>query len=144
MRESQLHFEQKRSLVSRLVSAGIEHGDTAELTLEGVGAQQIEGQLVLAFCPTRVLNGRVLRRGTFDERQLQIPETVRVSNNLLKRLLWNATPNGFLRLRLRVHSNGFLQLSGRVIGAESVPADVPVCGTDSYRNCRDAGLLVSH
>ena len=142
MNAGQLSFEQESSLVKRLEAAGIRHGDTAEVTLEGVGVRATEsGVPSVAFCPSSVLDARILKYGSRCEHKQEIPARVQVSKNLQRRILNFAPEHGFVRLQLLVHSNGVLQLNGRVTKAEPVSNMIHVHGTDSYRMYKKDGQL---
>lgn len=133
-----LIFEQEQSLVERLIAAGIEHGDTAELELVGLGVRPSQfGVPSVAFCPSTVTNVRILRKGTSEERAKPIPALVEISRNLERRIVGVAPSNGFIRVQALVHSNGHIQINGRVIEAERVPGTMCVWGTDSYANYQE-------
>lgn len=133
-----LVFEQEVSLVERLVAAGIEHGDTAELEIVGLGVRPSQfGVPSVAFCPSTLTNVRILRKGTSEERAKPIPALVEVSRNLERRILGVAPSNGFIRVQALVYSNGHIQINGRVIDSEPVASNLCVWGTDSYLNYQD-------
>lgn len=135
MKPSSLVFEQTGSLVDRLASAGIEHGDMAEVTLSSVGVHSRgTGVLGLAFCPSEITRVKILKRGTRRERAQPIPEDVRMSKNLLHRVLKGAPLNGFIQLRVIVHSNGHIQLNGSMKCPEPAPEDVQVQWVSSYQD----------
>lgn len=131
-----LIFDQEPSLIDRLEAAGIMHGDTAKITLDGVGVRQRDDRLVLSFCPSSVLRVTVLQQGTPEERRQPIPSRVAVSNNLRRRIFQEAPPHGFVRLHGFVHSNGHIQLSGRITKTEPIDVSFSVHYEESHREFR--------
>ncbi|MDA1169147.1 MAG: hypothetical protein O3A36_02305 [bacterium] len=124
-------------------SQGIQHGDTAEVEIEGAGAwRDAMGNTTIAFCPINIVQSRVLQEGTLEERQLPIPLEISISGKLRKRILRNAPENGFVRLSLSVHSNGVLELRGRVIHSESAPRNAVVNHAHSYDEYKAASQLL--
>lgn len=133
-----LHFEQEGSLANYLQKAGMEHGDIAEVVLEGVGIHEGQfGALSVAFCPTNVASVKIRRKGTAQERKKQIPDEVQISHNLQRRILKDGPAHGFVHLRTVIHSNGHIQLNGSLLGFEAVDPTICVHGVDSYLNYRD-------
>lgn len=138
MSSRNLSYEQPSSLINRLTDAGFRHGDTAEVTLEGVGIHMSRtGEPCLAFCPTRISYARILRRGSVAERRQSMPTIFRLSNSLQKRMFRNAPLHGFVTLSLQIysnHSSGVIHLGGRVSDAIEVHNGLHVHGTNSYND----------
>ena len=132
-----LIFDQGTSLVERLQTAGVMHGDTAQITLDGVGVRRRDEDLVLSFCPSSVLRVTVLQKGTFEERRQPIPPEVAVSNKLRRRIFEQAPTHGFVRFHGFVHSNGHIQLNGRLTKVEPVSQDLSVHYTESHQEFRE-------
>jgi hypothetical protein len=129
-----LSFEQETSLVDYLTDAGVEHGDTALVELTGVGVRNNDSEsCAIAFCPVQARVLKVLKRGSPAERNTPIPPVVCVSKNLRERLFKDAPLHGFVTLRLQIHTNGVIQLGGRVTCKHDVRQTAHVHGSNSYQ-----------
>lgn len=120
--------EQGRSLAARLQEARIAHGDVAHgVVLAGVGFEQREEAIHLAFCPARIANLGTVVEASPAVRETAMPCTIAVSR--LGRLkLWDRLrgQRGFATIYFeKIVSNGDIHLSGvRVLESCSVDRHV--------------------
>lgn len=101
--------DQDDSLARSLVKAGVQHGDTTNVSMF-VGVQRHGNRSQLCFCSAQHVEASLITPGTAEDRRKPMPEFARLSRSTRKAIAQLHGQHGCAKINFRLVSNGTLRI----------------------------------
>ncbi len=134
--------DQEDSLAQHLAAAGMQHGDTSDVSMF-VGIQTTGTRSHLCFCSAANVKLSSITPGTPEDRQKPMPEHIKLSNSSRKKLAQLHGRHGYAEIEFHLISNGVLRIQHLKVKRTH---DLPPCTTVDVQeglipHLRRAGLI---